>query len=178
MKWTQEDKNKVYSITRQYIDELEEKGFSVRTLDKIEFTRSFHRHGYCVVYKNNNLFVLGISAYRLADGWQAVRATILHELCHAIAPYKEEHGSTWQKIAKLVGDIFHVKINASNPHTIKVAEMAYKYHIKCDGCGAEWHYCRRTRFVKAVEDNHAACWKCGCGHKHFSMMENYRICRN
>ena len=107
--WTKADKNKVYSITRQYIDELEDKGFIVRTLDKIEFTHSFHRHGYCRTYKYNSLFDLGISAYRLADGWQAIRETILHELCHAIAPYGAGHGKEWQEIADEVGKIYGIK---------------------------------------------------------------------
>lgn len=170
-KWTQEDKNKVYSITRQYIDELEEKGFVVRTLYKIEFTRSFHRHGYCTTYKHNNLFVLGLSAYRLADGWQAVRETILHELCHAIAPYGAGHGKEWQEIADEVCHLYGIKIQVCNPHSITVYENAYRYVAKCDKCGATWNYMRKTKFIKDVMENHASTWKCACGGKHFSMVK-------
>lgn len=178
LKWTKGKKELIYKLTRNYISVLQDNGVKIRTLKAIKFDRRVNRNGCCTMWRDNNMFVLGISIYRFADGMEAIKETILHELCHAIAPYGEGHGSTWQKIAKLVGDIFHVKINERNPHSIKVAEMAYKYHVKCDGCGAEWHYCRRTKFVKAVEDNHAEGWKCGCGHKHFSMMENYRICHN
>ena len=170
-KWTKADKNKIYSITRQYIDELEKKGFIVRTLDKIEFTHSFHRHGYCRTYKYNSLFDLGISAYRLADGWQAVRETILHELCHAIAPYGAGHGKEWQEIADEVGKIYGIKIQRCDPHSITVDEIAYRYVAKCDKCGATWHYMRKTKFIKAVMENHASTWKCACGGNHFSMVK-------
>lgn len=169
--WTREDKNKVYSITRQYIDELEAKGFIVRTLYKIEFTRSFHRHGYCKIYKHNSLFVLGISAYRLADGWQAIRETILHELCHAIAPYGAGHGKEWQIVADEVGEIYGIKIQRCDPHSITVYENAYRYVAKCDKCGATWHYMRKTKFIKAVMTDHARAWKCSCGGKYFSMVK-------
>lgn len=170
-KWTWEDKKKVYSITRQYIDELEGKGFIVRTLNKIEFTRSFHRHGYCVTYKNNNLFVLGISAYRLADGWQAVRETILHELCHAIAPYGAGHGKEWQEVADEVGSLYGIKIQRCDPHSIKTYESAYRYVARCNKCGATWSYIRKTKFIKAVLADHASTWKCACGGHHFSMVK-------
>ena len=169
--WTWEEKQKVYSIVRQYIDELEGKGFVVRTLDKIEFTRSFRRHGYCVTYKNNNLFVLGISACRIADGWQAVRETILHELCHAIAPYGARHGKEWQAVADKVGRLYGIKIQQCNPHSIKNYESSYKYVVKCDKCGATWSYLRKTKFIKAVLSDHASTWKCACGGQHFSMVK-------
>lgn len=178
MKWTADKKELVYKLTRDYINVLQNNGVKIRTLRGIEFDRRVNRNGFCRLWRDNNMFVLGISIYRFADGMEAVKETILHELCHAIAPFGEKHGETWQRIARLVGNIFHVKINARNAHTIEVAEMAYKYHIKCDGCGAEWHYCRRTQFVKAVENNHAVDWKCGCGHKHFSLIEDYQIRRN
>lgn len=161
----------VIMLVHQYADELREQGFDVRHIEEVKITRSYNTHGWCMTHRDNHNATIASSKYRIADGEEAVTETILHELCHAIAPYEEKHGDTWQRIAYLVGNIFHVKINARNPHTIKVAEMAYKYHIKCDGCGDEWHYCRRTKFVKAVENNHAVDWKCGCGHKHFSMVK-------
>ena len=167
--WTEADKNKVYSITRQYINELEEKGFIVRTLNKIEFTQSFHRHGYCRTYNHNSLFDLGISAYRLADGWKAIRETILHELCHAIAPYGAGHDKEWQDIADEVGHLYGINIKRTNPHSIKVYENAYRYVAKCDKCGATWSYMRKTKFIKAVLADHASAWKCACGSHHFSI---------
>ena len=169
--WTEADRNKVYSITRQYIDELDEKGFIVRTLSKIDFTRSFHRHGYCVTYKHNNLFVLGISAYCLADGWQAVRAVILHELCHAIAPYRAGHGKEWREVADEVGSLYGIKIQRCDSHSIKTYESAYRYVAKCDKCGATWSYIRKAPFIKAVLADHASTWKCACGGNHFSMVK-------
>ena len=170
--WTEANKDKVYSIIRQYIDELEDKGFIVRTLSKIEFTRSFHRHGYCRTYATNNLFVIGISAYRLADGWQGVRETILHELCHAIAPYGAGHGKEWQKVADKVGSLYGIKIQRYDPHSIKTYESAYRYVAKCDKCGVTWSYMRKTEFIKDVLADNASTWTCACGGKHFSMVKS------
>lgn len=171
LKWTESKKELIYKLTRNYISVLQDNGVKIRTLKAIKFDRRVNRNGCCTMWRDNNMFVLGISIYRFADGMEAIKETILHELCHAIAPYGEGHGSAWQKIAKLVGDIFHVKINERNPHTIKVAEMAYKYHVKCDGCGAEWHYMRKTKFVREAIEDHARLWKCGCGSHHFTCVK-------
>lgn len=170
-KWTPEDKRKVYSITRRYIDELEDYGFDVRTLEDIKFTNAFKTHGWCLTHRYNNLFTLGISCYRLADGWEAVRETILHELCHAIATHGAGHGKEWQEIADEVGHLYEIKIQRCEPHSITVYENAYRYAAKCDKCGATWHYMRKTKFIKAVMADHASTWKCVCGGKHFSMVK-------
>ena len=171
MKWTQEDKNKVYAITRRYINELEDYGFNVRTLECIKFTHTYKTHGWCLTNSDNNLFTLGISCYRLADGWQAVRTTILHELCHAIASHGAGHGKEWKEIADKVGKLYGIHIERRNPHSIKVREAAKRYVAKCDTCGATWRYMRKTKFIKDVLKNHASTWTCSCGGHHFSMVE-------
>lgn len=170
-KWTPEDKKRVYEMTLHYIEELKAHGFKVRTLEKIKFTCAFYQHGYCQTYKYKNAFILGVSAYRLADGWEAVKETILHELCHAIASYDSGHNKEWQELAKKVGELYGIKITHRTPHSIKTYEAAYRYVIKCDNCGATWRFMRRTKFVKAVADHHATNWKCGCGHHHFSLVK-------
>lgn len=169
-KWTSEDKKRVKEMTMQYIKELKEHGFYIRKLEKIDFNIRFNHHGYCKKYRDSPTFILGISAYRVLDGWDAVKETILHELCHAMAPYDSGHGDEWQKLAKKVGSIYGIKISYKAPHSIKTYEIAYRYVVKCDGCGATSRFIRRTRFVKAVADNHAINWKCSCGHQHFSLV--------
>lgn len=170
-KWTPEDKKRMQAMTMQYIKELKEQGFSIRKLEKIDFNNSFNTNGYCRTYRDSPTFDLGISVYRVVDGWEAVKETILHELCHAMAPYDSGHDEEWQKLAKEVGNLYGIKINHKAPHSIKAYETAYKYVIKCDSCGATWRFMRRTKFVKAVANNHATNWKCGCGHHHFSLMK-------
>lgn len=170
-KWTPEDKKRVQAMTMQYIKELKEQGFSIRKLEKIDFNISFSRNGYCCVYRDSPTFDLGISVYRVIDGWEAVKETILHELCHAMASYGSGHDKEWQELAKKVGELYGIKITHRTPHSIKTYEAAYRYVIKCDNCGATWRFMRRTEFVKAVADHHATNWKCRCGHKHFSLVK-------
>lgn len=170
-KWTPEDKKRVQAMTMQYIKELKEQGFSIRKLEKIDFNTSFSRNGYCCVYRDSPTFDLGISVYRVIDGWEAVKETILHELCHAMASYDSGHDEEWQELAKKVGNLYGIKIAHRAPHSIKTYETAYRYVIKCDNCGATWRFMRRTKFVKAVTAHHATNWKCGCGHHHFSLVK-------
>ena len=169
--WTKADKNKVKKLIEYYIDDLRNKGFDVRKLEEIKYTHAVSVHGWCMTHSNNYKFTLGISCYRVADGWNAVKETILHELCHAIASHGAGHGKEWQDIAKEVGDIYGFHIERCKPHSIKVAEAARRYVVKCDGCGAHWSYMRKTKFVKAVMENNTSRWKCGCGSHHFSMVK-------
>lgn len=170
-KWAPEDKKRVQAMAMQYIKELKEHGFSIRKLKKIDYNISFRRNGYCRLYRDSPTFDIGISVYRVVDGWEAVKETILHELCHAMASYDSGHDEEWQGLAKKVGSIYGIKITYKAPHSIKAFETAYKYVVKCDNCGAEWRFMRRTEFVKDVANHHANNWKCGCGHKHFSLMK-------
>ena len=170
-KWTKEDKNKVKKLVEYYIYDLREKGFNVRELEEIKFTHAINTHGWCMTYANNNGFILGISCYRVADGWNVVKETILHELCHAIASHGAGHGKEWQDIAKQVGDIYGVHIKRCSAHSIKVEEETKRYVVKCDNCGATWEFMRRTKFVKAVIEKNTSKWKCGCGSHHFSMVK-------
>ena len=171
IKWTKEDKNKVKELVVYYIYELRDRGFNVRELEEIKFTHSVNTHGWCKTYANNNGFTLGISCYRVADGWEAVKKTILHELCHAIASYGAGHGKEWRDIARTVSDIYGVHIERCNSHSIKVAEATKRYVVKCDSCGAHKSYMRKTEFVKAVMENNTSIWTCGCGSHHFSMVK-------
>ena len=171
MKWQPGDKGKIVGLVYQFMNELKEQGFLIRKLNKIDFNTSFSTNGYCRTYRDSYMFDLGISVYRILDGWDAVKETILHELCHAMASYDSGHDEEWQELAKRVGDIYGIKITHTAPHSIKTYESAYKYVIKCDNCGATARFMRRTKFVKDVADHHATNWKCGCGHHHFSLLK-------
>ena len=171
VKWTPQDKKRVQEMTMQYIKELKAQGVHIRQLEKIDYNTRFNAHGYCRLYRDSPTFILGISAYRVIDGWEAVKETILHELCHAIASYDSGHGEEWQGIAKKVGSIYGIKIAVNAPHSLKAYESAYRYVVKCDSCGATWRFIRRTKFIKAVMKNNASKWKCACGGKHFSMIK-------
>ena len=171
MKWKPEDKAKVVGLVYQCMNELKDQGFLIRKLHKIDFNNNFNTNGYCRVFRDSPMFDLGISSYRVIDGWESVKETILHELCHAMSSYDSGHDAEWQELAERVGNIYGIKIAHKAPHSIKTYESAYRYVVKCDNCGATWRFMRRTRFVKAVADNHATNWKCGCGHHHFSLVK-------
>ena len=169
--WTKADKKKVKELVKYYIYDLRERGFDVRELEEIKFTHAVSVHGWCMTYANNHKFTLGISCYRVADGEEALKETILHELCHAIASHGAGHGKEWRDIAKAVSDIYGVHIERCNPHSIKVKEATSRFVVKCDNCGAVWGYMHRTKFVKAVMENNTSTWKCECGSHHFSMVK-------
>ena len=170
-KWTKAEKNKVKKLVKSYIEDLRNNGFNIRELEEIKFTHAVNTHGWCRTYVNNNRFILGISCYRFADGEEALKETILHELCHAIASHGAGHGKEWQDIAKEVGSIYGVHIERCSSHTIKVEEATERYVIKCAKCGAIGRYMRRTKFVKDVMENNASKWECRCGGHHFSMVK-------
>lgn len=66
--------------------------------------RAQSRHGQY----NCNTHELKVSRHLVHDA--DVENTILHELCHAYAPYGEGHGPNWKELARRVGDHFGTKI--------------------------------------------------------------------
>ena len=171
MKWTKANKNKVKKLVEYDIHYMRYNGFDVRELENIKFTHAMNTHGWCMTYSNNHKFTLGISCYRVADGEEAVKETILHELCHAIASHGAGHGKEWQDIADKVGHLYGIKIQRCEPHSITVEENAYRYVAKCDKCGAIWRRMRKTAFIKAGMTYTAITRKCACGGNHFSMVK-------
>ena len=58
-----------------------------------------------------------------------VRATILHEIAHALAPRNAGHGPEWRRIARALGD------DGARCYGAEVAQPARRYVGTCPACG-------------------------------------------
>ena len=106
------------------------------------FDRSKVRFGKCD-YRHKRI---SLSRYLVeANGVEAVRETILHEIAHALAPRGAAHGPVWRAVAQSIG------CNGSRCYGNEVARPKPRFQGSCPGCGRIIHRHRRTAI---------ACGKC------------------
>ena len=106
------------------------------------FDRSKVRFGKCD-YRHKRI---SLSQHLVeANGVEAVRETILHEIAHALAPRGAGHGPVWRALAQSIG------CNGSRCYGNEVARPKPRFRGTCPGCDRIIHRHRRTSI---------ACGKC------------------
>jgi predicted SprT family Zn-dependent metalloprotease len=106
------------------------------------FDRSKVRFGKCDYGKKR----ISLSRHLVeANGIEAVRETILHEIAHALAPRGAAHGPVWRAVALTIG------CTATRCYGKEVARPKPKFRGTCPGCSRIIHRHRRTSI---------ACGKC------------------
>jgi predicted SprT family Zn-dependent metalloprotease len=106
------------------------------------FDRSKVRFGKCD-YRHQQI---SLSRHLVeANGIEAVRETILHEIAHALAPRGAGHGPVWRALAQSIG------CNGARCYGSEVARPKPKFRGTCGRCGRVIYRHRRTSI---------ACGKC------------------
>lgn len=138
---------------------------------------------------------IDISKYHFNDSENQITNTVLHEMAHYFA-YKmslevgdllwqgrklvkprnsryKPHGYLWRKVANKITMYTDYDIQRTD-HAEEGSEMEReapeaKYIVKCENCGAEFKYQRKTDFVMNCDKPNPLTgkyrWKCGCGAK-------------
>lgn len=136
-------------------------GFSVREI-KVEFINAVHIFGRCRKH-NDNEATIYLSEVSLRDG--SIKNTIIHELCHAVLfPNNVGHNTVWKNIAKEAGKIFGENITTkaeTNEKTKEYQSEKCKYIIRCENCGKEYFYIRKSKAISAIINNHCGKYHCG-----------------
>ena len=107
--WTPAMKSFVTRLVHKYHDELKEKGYPIREIREVKFSRSIKKHGSCATYKFSNDCTITISEIAFSGGNETLKNTILHELTHSIRGCKG-HGEVWQRYANEIGNMYGIKI--------------------------------------------------------------------
>lgn len=153
----------------QWYDELVTRGYEIREIVGIEFTKSCRHLGKCrrlsdtkaILFFSDSL----LSIFDDEDGYETCKETILHELIHAMPMSGVGHGSKFKLLAKELNFLYATTIGSHcNEATVGAFRKAnlekgkYKYHITC-GCGHIDLY--KARFCKVVRNPKAYhCPKC------------------
>jgi SprT protein len=107
-----------------------------------DFDRSKVRFGKCD-YRNKRI---SLSRHLVeANGIEAVRETILHEIAHALAPRGAARGPVWRALAQSIG------CDGTRCYGSEVRRPKAKFQGTCPGCKRVIHRHRRTA---------RACGKC------------------
>lgn len=123
-------------------------------------------------------FTLTLNKHMYEEPEEAIKNTILHELCHYVqdkqaidvgAIYNfggkwfgdkrkgydqyKSHGNVWKNIARIVGNATNQNITRTNNYNTHTGvgqhyEDNVKYIVKCNNCGNEYKYQKMTDFVK------------------------------
>lgn len=87
------------------------------------------------------------------------------------------HGLRWKRIAARFSKALGIKISRTNNYSThkevgKAYEEGIKYVIRCQKCGAEFRYHKRTDFVRTVQSGiNNSGWHCRCGSKQFELIK-------
>lgn len=92
---------------------------------------------------------------------EAVKNTIIHEICHQVSPTRG-HGADWKQIAQRVSSKtpYNITRLASNDKVEGVPKIQKerKYLIKCSHCGQEYRYVKKVKAYTSPQDY--SCGKC------------------
>lgn len=123
---------------------------------------------------------------------EAIKNTILHELCHYIV-WKmgldygayisknggwyygkhidksdwSSHGRIWREVADIVGRATNQTISRTDNYAThtgvgKFAQDKYNYIAKCRHCGKEFGYVRKGDFIKSIDSDGHSTWSHSC----------------
>lgn len=163
--WTQNMKTFVTKLVYKYHKELIERGYDLYPIKYIKFTRAINTFGTCTKYAKYNYCIISISERCFFSGEDKVRNTILHELCHSIRG-TVGHGSTWQRYAKEIGEIYNTNITQyatkeECANSAKYVESRYNWEVTCEVCGNTHKHIRQTKQIKDIMWGEGYKWRCG-----------------
>lgn len=157
----------VKQLVAELHNKMIDKGYPVKPIRNIKINNSTTCFGSCILLAkyNYNKVDITISKMCIVSGYDKLRNTIIHELCHACCPVNEHHGRVWQSYAEHASIDFHTSINVTdklNKSAEKWLAKQYKYAVTCDYCGCTSYYMRKSKFVKhCLEGNYQyICTEC------------------
>lgn len=162
----QQVKQLVVELRNQMVN----KGYPVKPIRNIKINNSTTYFG-CLLFADNKVDIT-ISHMSISSGYDELRNTILHELCHACCPVTENHGRVWQSYAERASIDFHTSITINsklNKGAEKWLAKQYKYTVTCDYCGHTYNYIRKNNFVKQCLEGHTQYICAACNHDSFTV---------
>ena len=154
----------VNEILKETIVMVKELGIEVGDIEptvKIN-TRAKSIWGRCSYKGATKKYTIEVTS-DLLESEVGLRNTIMHEVLHACKGGMTHKGE-WKKYAQMVNEKYNMDIkrtSTSEDKGVKEVEIeyAYKYLLRCEGCGQEFKRDRMSKFVKNPERG-----KCGgCG---------------
>lgn len=153
---------------------LVEQGFT--ELSNIIFTCGFNnnttRFGFCrrsKTYATRKAYISISSIAIKTCSPSKVHNTIMHEVCHAVnGGHTHSHG--WLKAITIINNLSKKGIYeftelsrvGEDEGFTEYKKSISKYIIKCEKCGHEYSYQRRSKVVESVASHKGECY-CKCG---------------
>lgn len=126
-------------------------------------------HGSCHITRRG-VIEIRISKYLVKE--EDIKNTILHELCHAYAPWRCGHDWQWKQLAEKVGNKFHTRITrTSNREHSSELDSRVVCEITCPVCGKVTKYYRKSGIYY-----HPETYYCNdCGNKTLGHLQIKRL---
>ena len=163
--WTQKEKTMVYEKIFAIRKIMIAHGFPVREIVNVKYSKAITTYGKCRKNKDNTVTIT-ISEITIRDN--SLINTIVHELCHAIdVENNYQHNHIWKQLANDVGKLFNeniVRCAEISKEYIEEKRNRCNYIIKCEHCGKEYYYMRKTKTIKTISQGNKRryyCTKCG-----------------
>ena len=166
------NEREVISLTYKLYQKMLEEGYPLKRLNGVKISRARSFFGKCTFLQEFGFREVNITITKMAivGGYDEVKNTILHELCHACCEIGDGHGAKWKLYARKVSREFNTNITIEreeNEAERKYLDDTTKYRVVCDTCGYVYKYQNRTKFIRQVELNGGKGYRCHCGGKHF-----------
>ena len=107
---------------------------------KFAFDLAENRGGCC--YYDREMICISVT-YCIKATQEQIMNTLLHEIAHALAGYRNGHNRKWQQIARSIG------CNAQRCHTVEHAPP--KWVGKCNCSQITWKRQRLTQFARTAK---------------------------
>ena len=155
----------------RFAQELRDLGYPVLPIRKIKFGGAIKTFGTCKRHYRGGkptdvTLTINEVCWHAAD--YSVKATILHELIHAMTD-TTHHDARFKQYAAELSKRYGVPIgtHADNEEWTAVKtdrEIVFPYKVICRFCGVSTNYLRRAKIIRDIENGHGdkyVCRKCG-----------------
>ena len=154
-------------LINRAISELLDLNITPGKIIEINTLKGYSRWGNCTYKRKMDGYCIKINQCLLEDNVsdEATMNTVMHEVIHTVKGCLN-HKTNFKKVAALVNNRYGYnikRVTSAEEKDIIIPETNKKvnYIIKCNNCGNESLYIRKTKAVKSIM-NYEYKYRCGC----------------
>lgn len=145
--------SELQNFFQKAIQMVKDCGLNLYDINPIVKMKNFQAWGQC--HRKYDTCQIYVSKQLLLTNEHSVMETLLHEVLHAVRG-SSGHGYVWQKNAELINrtygyNIKRVTSSEEKELTLDSKMEAYKYVVRCTGCGLSSGKTRRSRLIDHPE---------------------------
>lgn len=158
---TKISKRDLDTMLQKAIEQVKDLGITFKKpiIPKVRTYKAKSYFGQCRYRQGQDAYEITISEYHLANGYDAVMETMVHEVLH-VGKGSRGHDKTWKKYVAMVNREYGYNISrcgsSDNGYTLAVAEKSINYIIQCTGCNQTINRTKKSKLITHTEN-----YRCG-----------------